>query len=53
MASLCLRGRRVFRQQPRASYDDLMAEQIAAARARQGEGDLAELLAGSDTWQVG
>ena len=43
----------VFRQQPRASYDDLMAEQIAAARARQGEGDLAELLAGSDTWQVG
>jgi 2-oxoglutarate ferredoxin oxidoreductase subunit beta len=42
----------VFRQQPRASYDDLMAEQIAAARARQGEGDLAELLAGSDTWQV-
>jgi 2-oxoglutarate ferredoxin oxidoreductase subunit beta len=43
----------VFRQQPRASYDDLMAEQISAARARQGEGDLAELLAGSDTWQVG
>src|SRR5450755_4429003 len=42
----------VFRQRPRASYDDLMAEQIAAARARQGEGDLAELLAGSDTWQV-
>ena len=42
----------VFRQQPRASYDDLMAEQISAARARQGEGDLAELLAGSDTWQV-
>ena len=42
----------VFRQQPRASYDDLMAEQIAAARAQQGEGDLAELLAGSDTWQV-
>ncbi len=30
-----------------------MAEQISAARARQGEGDLAELLAGSDTWQVG
>src|SRR6266545_2278892 len=32
----------VFRQQPRASYDDLMAEQISAARARRGEGDLAE-----------
>jgi 2-oxoglutarate ferredoxin oxidoreductase subunit beta len=42
----------VFRQQPRPSYDDLMAEQIADARARQGEGDLAALLAGSDTWQV-
>ena len=36
----------------RPSYDDLMAEQIADARARQGEGDLAALLAGGDTWQV-
>jgi 2-oxoglutarate/2-oxoacid ferredoxin oxidoreductase subunit beta len=43
----------VFRQVPRASYDDLMTEQIATARARQGEGDLATLLAGADTWQVG
>ena len=43
----------VFRQRPRDSYDDLMAEQIADARAHQGEGDLAALLAGSDTWQVG
>jgi len=42
----------VFRQSPRPSYDDLMTEQIAAARAKQGEGDLAALLAGSDTWQV-
>jgi 2-oxoglutarate/2-oxoacid ferredoxin oxidoreductase subunit beta len=42
----------VFRQSPRPSYDDLMAEQIAAARAKQGEGDLAALLAGGDTWQV-
>ncbi len=42
----------VFRQRPRDSYDDLMAEQIADARAQQGEGDLAALLAGSDTWQV-
>ncbi len=42
----------MFRQVPRASYDELMAEQIADARARQGEGDLAALLAGSDTWQV-
>ena len=37
----------VFRQRPRDSYDDLMAEQIADARARQGEGDLAALLAGA------
>ncbi|MGP7996767.1 MAG: 2-oxoacid:ferredoxin oxidoreductase subunit beta [Streptosporangiaceae bacterium] len=42
----------VFRQAPRPSYDDLMADQIADARASQGEGDLAALLAGSDTWHV-
>jgi 2-oxoglutarate ferredoxin oxidoreductase subunit beta len=43
----------VFRQAPRPSYDDLMAEQIETARQRQGDGDLAALLAGGDTWQVG
>jgi 2-oxoglutarate/2-oxoacid ferredoxin oxidoreductase subunit beta len=43
----------VFRQAPRPSYDDLMAEQLEAARAEQGDGDLAALLAGGDTWQVG
>jgi len=43
----------VFRQVPRASYDDLMSEQIETARAQQGDGDLAALLAGGDTWQVG
>jgi len=43
----------VFRQVPRPSYDDLMSEQIEAARERQGDGDLAALLAGGDTWQVG
>jgi 2-oxoglutarate ferredoxin oxidoreductase subunit beta len=42
----------VFRQVPRPSYDELMATQISDARARKGEGDLAALLAGSDTWQV-
>ncbi|HUY51551.1 MAG TPA: 2-oxoacid:ferredoxin oxidoreductase subunit beta [Streptosporangiaceae bacterium] len=42
----------VFRQVPRASYDELMAEQIATARADQGEGDLAAMLAGADTWKV-
>jgi 2-oxoglutarate/2-oxoacid ferredoxin oxidoreductase subunit beta len=43
----------VFRQVPRDSYDELMAAQIADARERQGDGDLAALLAGPDTWQVG
>jgi 2-oxoglutarate/2-oxoacid ferredoxin oxidoreductase subunit beta len=42
----------VFRQAPRDSYDELMAAQLADARARQGDGDLAALLAGPDTWQV-
>ena len=42
----------VFRQVERPSYDDLMAEQIDAAREPQGDGDLAALLAGNDTWQV-
>jgi 2-oxoglutarate/2-oxoacid ferredoxin oxidoreductase subunit beta len=43
----------VFRQVPRDSYDELMAAQIADARAQQGDGDLAALLAGPGTWQVG
>jgi len=42
----------ILRQVGRPSYDELMAEQIAAAREKQGEGDLAALLAGADTWQV-
>jgi 2-oxoglutarate ferredoxin oxidoreductase subunit beta len=42
----------VFRQVQRPSYDELMAAQLEAARQRQGEGDLAALLAGPDTWQV-
>jgi 2-oxoglutarate/2-oxoacid ferredoxin oxidoreductase subunit beta len=43
----------VFRQSPRPSYDELMSAQIESARLQQGDGDLAGLLAGSDTWQVG
>ena len=42
----------VLRQAPRPSYDDAMAAQLEEARAKQGEGDLAALLAGPDTWQV-
>jgi 2-oxoglutarate ferredoxin oxidoreductase subunit beta len=43
----------VFRSVARPSYDSLMADQLEAATATQGAGDLAALLAGSDTWQVG
>jgi 2-oxoglutarate/2-oxoacid ferredoxin oxidoreductase subunit beta len=43
----------IFRQAPRSSYDELMSAQIETAREQQGDGDLAALLAGSDTWQVG
>ena len=42
----------VFRQVEQASYDRLMADQIAAAKARSGPGDLGALLAGHDTWEV-
>ena len=42
----------VFRQVEQASYDQLMAEQIDAARSRSGPGDLAALLACNDTWEV-
>src|ERR1700753_3053078 len=42
----------VFRAVERGSYDDAMAAQIDTARAN-GEGDLAKLLAGNDTWEVG
>ncbi len=43
----------VFRSVERASYDDLMSAQIDNARQQHGDGALADLLAGSDTWQVG
>jgi 2-oxoglutarate ferredoxin oxidoreductase subunit beta len=42
----------VFRSVERPTYDDKMAGQITAVRDRQGDGDLAALLAGGDTWQV-
>ena len=43
----------VFRDVQRQTYDDAMAYQIAGAVDRQGAGDLATLLAGGDTWDVG
>jgi 2-oxoglutarate ferredoxin oxidoreductase subunit beta len=42
----------VFRNVARPSYDEMMSAQLEEARARQGQGDLAALLAGPDTWQV-
>ena len=43
----------VFRSVVRPVYDEAVAEQIAAARERKGEGDLADLLAGGDSWEIG
>jgi len=42
----------VFRSIEKPSYDSLMSAQLDAAKAKQGEGDLAALIAGSDTWEV-
>jgi 2-oxoglutarate ferredoxin oxidoreductase subunit beta len=42
----------IFRQVERPVYDDLMSEQLDAAREQAGEGDLAELLHSGDTWTV-
>ena len=41
----------IFRAVGRPSYDDLMASQLDQARAT-GEGSLAKLLSGNDTWEV-
>jgi 2-oxoglutarate ferredoxin oxidoreductase subunit beta len=42
----------VIRKAPRPSYDEMMSAQLEEAREQQGDGDLAALLAGSDTWSV-
>jgi 2-oxoglutarate ferredoxin oxidoreductase subunit beta len=42
----------VFRRVERSVYDDLMAEQLDAAKERSGEGDLEALLHSGDTWVV-
>jgi len=42
----------VFRQVERPSYDALMAQQVRETQTKQGEGDLAALLAGGDTWTI-
>jgi len=43
----------VFRDVDRPVYDELMAEQLEAATAKQGRGDLVKLLHGGDTWRLG
>jgi len=42
----------IFRQVSRPTYGELVEGQVAAAVDRRGPGDLAALLAGSDTWQI-
>jgi 2-oxoglutarate ferredoxin oxidoreductase subunit beta len=43
----------VFRDIERPVYDELMAQQIAAATEKRGAGDLRELLHSGDTWTIG
>ena len=43
----------IFRQVERPSYDDMARAQVATAREASGDGDLAQLLRGADTWTVG
>jgi 2-oxoglutarate/2-oxoacid ferredoxin oxidoreductase subunit beta len=42
----------LFRQVERPTYDAMMQAQLDDAVARKGRGDLASLIAGSDTWSV-
>ena len=42
----------VLRDVTRPVYDTDMADQLDQAVARQGQGDLSALLAGTDTWTV-
>ncbi len=42
----------IFRQVERPTYDDLARQQVRTARESTGEGDLATLLSGRDTWTV-
>jgi 2-oxoglutarate ferredoxin oxidoreductase subunit beta len=42
----------IFRDVEQPVYDDLMTEQITQAVEQRGQGDLAALLHGSDTWTI-
>jgi 2-oxoglutarate ferredoxin oxidoreductase subunit beta len=43
----------VFRDVTRPAYDDQLNRQVQRATADRGEGDLAGLLSGPDTWTIG
>jgi 2-oxoglutarate ferredoxin oxidoreductase subunit beta len=42
----------IFRDVERATYEDMMQEQIDDAVARTGPGDLEKLIKGGDTWMI-
>ena len=42
----------VFYAKPRATYEDMMADQLTAAIGKSGEGDLDKLLRGGETWEI-
>jgi len=42
----------VIRNVPRPAHDELVAAQVREAVAKQGQGQLADLLGGSETWTV-
>jgi 2-oxoglutarate ferredoxin oxidoreductase subunit beta len=42
----------VFHASLRPAYEDAMAQQLASARQKQGEGDMNALLQRGETWVV-
>ena len=42
----------IFRAIERATYEDMMAEQVNAAIAKSGPGSLEKLINSGDTWVV-
>ncbi|MDA0646765.1 2-oxoacid:ferredoxin oxidoreductase subunit beta, partial [Nonomuraea ferruginea] len=43
----------IFRSVDRPAYDTLMTSQLDEAVTQKGQGDLADLLMGGDTWRIG
>jgi 2-oxoglutarate ferredoxin oxidoreductase subunit beta len=42
----------IFRQVERPTYDDLTRQQVTTAKEAMGDGDLATLMAGKDSWDI-